>query len=328
VTPDVSSDSEADLDDLAVVIVSYNTAPLLRVCLETLKDALRRGRVADLTVPAATRLLRSRVFVVDNASTDESAEMVAREFPDVRLLALDENRGFAAANNLALKVANARYVWLLNPDTEVLGDAPAALVRFMDEHPDVGAGGGRLLNPDLSFQHSAFRFPTLLMSFFDFFPLNHRVVNSRWNGRYPRHWYTRTFPIDHPLGADLLVRGEAMAQVGLLDEGFFMYCEEVDWCYRIKQAGWQINFLPGAEVIHHVASSTRQVRGPMFALLHQSRDRFFRKHYGRRFAWLARQIVWLGLAVEAARLRRAAAAGHLSPPELARELAVLYGVLP
>ncbi|HEY8885512.1 MAG TPA: glycosyltransferase family 2 protein, partial [Chloroflexota bacterium] len=314
---------DASSDDLAVVIVSYNTAPLLRACLEALQAALRRGRVADSTDPVATRALRSRVFVVDNASTDESAELVAREFPDVRLLALDENRGFAAANNLALKEANARYVWLLNPDTEVLGDAPAALVRFMDEHPEVGACGGRLLNPDLSFQHSAFSFPTLLMAFFDFFPLNHRVVNSRWNGRYPRKWYTRAFPIDHPLGADLLVRGKALARLGLLDEGFFMYCEEVDWCYRIKQAGWQIYYVPGAEVIHHVASSTRQVRGPMFAQLHQSRDRFFCKHYGGWFAWLAQQIVRFGLAVEAARLRRAAAAGRLSPSELARELAVL-----
>jgi len=302
--------------DLVVIVVSFNTASLLRACL----TSLRRAKVAG------SRTISAEVVVVDNASTDGSPAMIRAEFPEVRLLALDDNRGFAAANNLAMREADAPYVLLLNPDTEVLGDAPAALVRFMDAHPTVGAGGGRLLNSDLTFQHSCFRFPTLPMSFFDFFPLNHRIVNSRLNGRYPRRWYNHPFPIDHPLGACLMARREAIQQVGLMDEGFFMYCEEVDWCYRIKRAGWEIYYTPDAEIIHHGGQSTRQQSGPMLVELHRSRDRFFRKHYGPVYAEVARAIVRLGMAAAVRRVRREAAAGIIDSPTLDRELAVFREV--
>lgn len=252
--------------------------------------------------------------------------MVRQEFPEARLLPLDENRGFAAANNLAIRDSDARYVLLLNPDTEVLGDAPAALVRFLDAHPTVGACGGRLLNPDLTFQHSCFHFPTLPMSFFDFLPLNHRIVNSRLNGRYPRRWYNRPFPIDHPLGACLMVRREAIRQVGVLDEGFFMYCEEVDWCYRIKQAGWEIYYTPDAEIVHHGGQSTRQRAGPMLIELHRSRDRFFRKHYGGAYAEAARAIVRLGMAAASRRARQDAAASRIDRATLEQQLAIFREV--
>jgi GT2 family glycosyltransferase len=308
--------AEPNLRDLAIIIVSYNTALLLRQCLRALRASLARGSS-----------IQADVVVVDNASTDGSPDLVRREFPEVSLIQLDENRGFAAANNLGIRQTNARYVWLLNPDTEPLADAPAALVHFMDEHPRAGGCGARLLNPDLTFQHSAFRFPNLAMSFVDFFPINHRLVNSRLNGRYPRAWYTRPFPIDHPLGADLLVRRDAVEQVGLLDEGYFMYCEEVDWCFRLKQAGWEIFYTPAAEVIHHGGASTRQVRGPMFVELHRSRDRFFRRHYGETFAWLAAQIVRLGLLRDKRRLRQAAARAELAADDLRDRLATLDAVL-
>jgi GT2 family glycosyltransferase len=313
--------------DLAVIIVSYNTGDLLRACLRALEASLERSRRrADPSRPgeavSSLHPLAYDVFVVDNGSTDGSPAMVADEFPRVRLLAPGENRGFAAANNLAIREADARYLLVLNPDTEVLGDAPAALVRFMDEHPRVGAAGGRLLNPDLSFQHSCFRFPNLAMSFFDFFPLNHRLVNSRLNGRYPRAWYARSFPIDHPLGACMIVRAEIPQRLGAFDEGYFMYAEEVDWCYRIKQAGWEIAYTPDAETIHYAGASTRQAAGPMLVQLHRSRDRFFRKHYGDGFAWLARQVVRAGVAAAARRGEREAAAGLIDRAELARRLAV------
>ncbi|HVC35593.1 MAG TPA: glycosyltransferase family 2 protein [Chloroflexota bacterium] len=298
--------------DLVVVVVSYNTAGLLRTCLGSLQASLTRSMDR----------CRSRVIVVDNASPDGSAQLVRDEFSFARLLALDENRGFAAANNLALRDADARYVLLLNPDTEILGDAPAALARFMDEHPTAGACGGRLLNPDLTFQHSCFHFPTLPMSLVDFFPFNHRIVNSHLNGRYPRRWYNDPFQIDHPLGACLMVRQETIQQVGMMDEGFFMYCEEVDWCYRIKQAGWEIWYTPDAEVIHHGASSTSQYAGPMLVELHRSRDRFFRKHYGPLFAETARAILRLGMAAAARRVRRAATAGQIDQATREQQLAI------
>lgn len=299
--------------DLAIVVVSYNTRELLRACLSALRSSLDRAC--------------SEVVVVDNASADGSADMVAAQFPWVRLLALTENRGFAAANNLAWREVDARYGLLLNSDTEVLGDAPSALVRFMDEHPRVGAAGGRLLNPDLTFQHSCFRFPTLPMSLLDFFPLNHRIAGSRLNGRYPRSWYARAFRVDHPLGACLIVRREVIERVGGLDEGFFMYCEEVDWCYRIQEAGWDIAYTPDAEVIHHVAASSRQQAGPMLIQLHRSRDRLFRQHYGAGFAWAARQIVRLGMLSLARRSRREAAMGRIDRAELDGRLAIYREVV-
>src|ERR1035437_3754609 len=217
--------------DLAVVIVSYNTAGLLRQGLTSLTNSLSREPT-----------LTSAIVVVDNGSTDGSVEMVRSEFPRVQLIALGENRGFAAANNVGLRVIDASYVLLLNPDTEVLGDAPGALARFLAANPNVGVAGGRLLNADLTFQHSCFRFPTLPMTLLDIFPLNHRLTSSWLNGRYPRSAYSQTFSIDHPLGACLIVRAEVIRRVGAFDEGFFMYCEEVDWCYRIKQAGWEIRY--------------------------------------------------------------------------------------
>jgi N-acetylglucosaminyl-diphospho-decaprenol L-rhamnosyltransferase len=308
----LSYDRNRDLSyDLVVVVVSYNTAGLLRTCLRSLRVSLDRTQ----------ERFRSHVVVVDNASSDGSADLVRQEFSDVDLLVLEENRGFAAANNLAIRDVDARYVLLLNPDTEVLGDAPVALVRFMDQNPAAGACGGRLLNPDLTFQHSCFHFPTLPMSLFDFFPLNHRIINSRLNGRYPRRWYSRPFPIDHPLGACMMVRREAIQQVGPMDEGFFMYCEEVDWCYRIKQAGWKIYYTPDAEIIHHGGQSTRQSAGPMLVQLHRSRDRFFRKHYGPVYAEFGRAIVRLGMVAATGRAYREAAAGLIDRPTLDRRLA-------
>jgi N-acetylglucosaminyl-diphospho-decaprenol L-rhamnosyltransferase len=308
--------------DLTVVVVSYNTVALLRRCLGTLEPSLRRFPPPAPDGSAG----RAAIVVVDNASTDGSPEMVRREFPSVGLVALPENRGFAAANNHPLRTVESRAVLLLNPDTEVLGDAPAALLRFLDAHPRVGVVGGQLLYPDLRFQHSCFRFPTLPMTFLDLFPLHHRLLNGRVNGRYPRGWYRRPFPCDHPLGAAMLVRRETMQQVGLFDEGYFMYCEEVDWCYRIKQAGWEIWYTPTAQIIHHAGASTRQHAGPMLVELHRSRDRFFRKHYGDLYASVARQIVRLGMERARAGAQAAARSGQIDATELARQLAVFAEV--
>ncbi|MBI5957016.1 MAG: glycosyltransferase family 2 protein [Chloroflexi bacterium] len=284
--------------DLSVVIVSYNTRELLRDCLRSVFRSEDGGGSAERR---GSTHWPFEVWVVDNASTDGSAEMVRQEFPQAKLIANGENRGFAAASNQAIEQCSGRYVLLLNPDTIVLDDALGSLVRFMDAHPRVGVAGARLVNRDGSFQHSAFRFPTLWMSLFDFYSPNHRITNSRLNGRYPVRDYDHPFPIDHPLGACLMVRRETIQQVGLLDERFFMYCEEVDWCLRIKRAGWEIYYVPEARVVHYVAKSTNQFREAMFLQLHKSRSLLFAKHYNAGFQWAARQIVRLGLLGEVAR---------------------------
>ncbi len=297
--------------DLVTVTVSYNTRDLLGECLDTLFAGLERSGVS------------AQVWVVDNGSTDGSADMVRQRFPDVHLIAQDENLGFAAANNLALRrvalegKAAPRHILFLNPDTRVVGDALGALVRFLDGTPQAGVAGARLVYDDGRFQHSAFAFPGLVQIFLDFFPL-HRLLDSRLNGRYPRSLYEAGVPfaVDHPLGAAFLVRREVWAQVGGFDERFFMYCEEIDLCRRIKGAGWGIYCVPRAEIVHLAGQSTRQFRDPMFVALWRSRFLMYDKHEGPLFRWLARRIVRLGLAAEARRARAAFKRGDISAPEL------------
>lgn len=293
------------MQDLSIIVVSYNTRDLTRACLESAFAGLQRSG------------LRGEVWVVDNASADGSADMARAEFPQARVIANAENRGFAAANNQAIAQSDARYVMLLNSDAEVRGDALGAMVRVLDERPEVGAVGARLVYPDGSFQHSAFRFPGFAQVFLDFFPLHHRLLDSRLNGRYPRSLYegAEPFPVDHPLGAALMVRGETVRQVGPLDEDFFMYCEEIDWCWRMHKAGWKVLCVPSAEVMHHGAGTTRKFREEMFVALWRSRFRLYEKHRGVGYtAWVRR---WVGMLMrlDAARIRRRLAQGEIGEDE-------------
>jgi N-acetylglucosaminyl-diphospho-decaprenol L-rhamnosyltransferase len=311
--------------DLAVVIVSYNVRELLAACLNSL--------FADLAAAG----LESGVWVVDNASADGSADMVRRQFPQVELIAGERNVGFAAGNNLALKAMGfgqgdallPRHVLLLNPDTEVRPGALAALVGFLDGNERAGACGAALVYPDGSFQHSAFAFPTLWQIFLDFFPLHGRLLDSRLNGRYGRSHYRagRPFPIDHPLGAALMARSATISGVGLMDERFFIYCEEIDWCMRVKKSGQAIYCVPGAVIVHHGGQSTGQFRQAMFVALWRSRYLLFEKHYSRAFRWLARRLVHLGLRAEMHRSRQMAARGEITAAELERRLAAYREIL-
>ena len=308
--------------DLAVISVSYNTRELLADCLESTLAGLERSGLAG------------KVWVVDNASADGSAQMVSQRYPDVSLIAHDENLGFAAGNNLALQVmgfgsaSNPRHVLFLNPDTRVMGDALGALVRFMDSTESAGAAGAHLVHGDGSFQHSAFAFPGLGQIFFDFFPLHHRLLNSRLNGRYPRQMYDagRPFPVDHPLGASLMVRGDTLARVGGFDERYFMYCEEIDLCRRIKKAGWEIYCVPAAEIVHLVGQSTRQFRETMFVALWRSRFLMFETHESAAFRWGARRLVQLGSRAETRRARIAHRRGEINADQLERRLAAFREV--
>ncbi len=278
--------------DLSIVTVSYNVSRLLSECLASVYASL------------AGSSLSFEVWVVDNASRDDSVGIVRQNFPAAQLVVNERNLGFAAASNQGIQRSQGRYVLFLNPDTRVLDDALQTLVTFMDSIARAGAAGACLLHADGSFQHSAFRFPSLAQVFLDFFPLHHRLSDSRLNGRYPRRLYESgvPFPIDHPLGAAIIVRREAIQEVGPLDERFFMYCEEVDWAMRIRRAGWEIYCVPHAKIVHHVAQSTRQFRDQMFVALWRSRYLLFEKHYSPAFRRMARLIVRLGLWREMRRL--------------------------
>jgi len=320
---------------LAIVIVSYNVRELLATCLRSVFASLARSPELD-----------AEVWVVDNASSDDSAAMVREQFPQVNLIASEENLGFAGGNNAALKAlgfATQRatrnthhasrftphsppdFVLLLNPDTEVLDDAIGRMAGFLAEHPHVGGVGAQLQYPDGRFQHGAFSFPGLMQLWFDFFPPRpRRLLDSRLNGRYPRRWYERgrPFPIGFGLGAALMVRREVIEAVGLLDEGYFMYAEEVDWCWRMQRAGWPLYCVPAARVVHHGGASARQFREQSYLNLWRSRQRLYGRFYGPLRRRLAYRIVRLGMWAESRRARRAAARGEIGEAELRRRLAV------
>jgi len=256
--------------DLSIVIVSWNVRDFLRRCLRSIFEAQPASPGVNL-----------EVIVVDNASTDDSVEVVRAEFSDVRLIANAGNRGFSAANNQGLAVARGRYVLLLNPDTEVMDGALTTLVAFADAHPDVGVVGPQLLNSDGSIQSSRRRFPTLATAFFEstwLQPCAPRRVLERYYVLDRSD--SETLDVDWVKGAALMARGRAIAQVGPLDEGFFMYSEELDWCRRFKDAGWRVVYLPDARIVHHEGKSSEQVVPARQIHFQTSKVRYFRKHHG------------------------------------------------
>lgn len=296
--------------DLTVVIVSWNVRDLLRRCLRSV-DLSAEHRRLNATGKAGG----VEIVVVDNASSDGSAEMVRAEFPHVRLVANHENRGFTAASNQGLAQAEGRYLLLLNPDTEVVGDALATMIDHMDGHPEVGVLGPQLRYPDGSRQSSRRRFPTFSTAI-----VESTVVQEWWtDNRFLRRYYMadtpddQVQPVDWLVGACLLVRRQAYEQVGGLDEGFFMYSEELDWCRRIKAAGWGVVYLPTATVIHYEGKSSEQVVAARHIHFQSSKVRYFRKHYG---PLQAEALRWFLLATYAYQLVREGAkwlVGHKRP---------------
>jgi N-acetylglucosaminyl-diphospho-decaprenol L-rhamnosyltransferase len=292
-----------------VAVVTYNSRQDVERCLAAIFSQLPSG---------------GEVLVVDNNSSDGTAALVRDRFPRARLIVNARNTGFGSANNQAIRASSGEYVVLVNPDCELAPGALAGLTRFMARHPRAAVAGGRLRFADGSFQHSAFRFPSLAQVFLDFFPLHQRLAESRWNGRYPRAWDARAFPIDFPLGALMCVRRAAIDEVGLFDEGFFMYVEEVDWCYRFQRAGWEVWHCPDALAIHHGGHSTRQQAAAMFVELHRSRLRFYRKHYSAPFRVAARALLAAGALAQATTEWLAdARAGGALPERRARARACL-----
>jgi N-acetylglucosaminyl-diphospho-decaprenol L-rhamnosyltransferase len=285
--------------DLTVIIVSWNVRELLRRCLESL--ALPHGTL--------------EVIVVDNASSDGSPEMVRTDFPHVRLVRNDENHGFPAANNQGLGLSKGRTLLLLNPDTEVVGDGLATMVGYMDAHPEVGALGPQLCYADGSLQSSRRRFPSLSTAL-----VESTVMQEWWkdNAILRRYYMSDTpddaiQPVDWVVGACLLVRRKAYEQAGALDEGFFMYSEEMDWCRRIKDAGWEIVYLPTATVIHHEGKSSEQVVAERHIRFQSSKVRYFRKHHGPVQGEVVRWFLLLTYGYQWVREGAKWLAGHKRP---------------
>ena len=257
-----------DITDVSVVVVNWNTIALLHDCL---KSIYKQAGHVDF-----------EVIVIDNNSADGSAEMVEKEFSQVTLIKNSENRGFAAANNQGIAVAKGRHVLLLNSDTIILDNAVAKTVSFLDAHPEVAVVGCRVLNPDRTLQPSCFMFPSILNMLLSCSYLYKILPRSRFFGRERMTWWDRhdIREVDVVTGCFMLVRRELIYQVGNMDEQFFMYAEETDWCYRFKQAGWKVIFVPSAEIIHLGGASSKQIKPVMRLQLSGSILLFFRKHKG------------------------------------------------
>jgi GT2 family glycosyltransferase len=255
---------------LSVIVVNWNTHDLLAQCLES--------------VYAHPPSDEFEVFVVDNASADGSAQMVRERFPSVRLIKNHENVGFARANNQAIRESRGRYLLLLNSDTSVQPGVLYSMVRFLEEHPQAGAVGPKLLNPDGSFQASCADFPTLLSELLLITGLAHLIVGPYAPSPRPLpHEAAR--PVDWVAGAALLIRRSAIDQIGLLDEGYFLYSEETDWCWRLWQGGWEVWYLPNVAITHCAGASTRKRSATSYEQLYSSKVRFFANAYGPRAAW-------------------------------------------
>ena len=251
--------------DVSVIILNWNTRDLLGQCLRSLYDTMSG--------------LKFEVVVVDNASADGSVEMVRRAFPQVRLITNAENLGFARANNRAMAASYGRFMLLFNSDAIATSDAIQALVSLAEKEPRAGIVGAQLLNPDRSFQASHTPFPTLWQELLVLTGLG-RLFRGRW---YPsRGPEDNKGPqvVDYVEGACMLVRRAAFEDVGGMDEGYFMYAEEVDWCYTMRRQGWQVWYQPVAQVIHLGSASSRRRRPQRETDLYRSRVRFFRKYYG------------------------------------------------
>jgi len=276
---------------LSILIVSFNAYPFLQACLRSIYR-----QIVDFDF---------EVLVIDNASSDGTPHLVRNEFPQVHLITNEKNIGFAAANNRGLRRACGEYVFLLNSDCEVLPGCLQGLVEFGDSVPQAGMVAPQLLNSDGSLQPSGRRFPTLWRFLMEVTSL-YRLYHPR--GFFDPHAdYTVIREVDEVTGAAIMVRREAIQQVGMLDEGFFFYWEDIDWCKRMKAHGWRVIYVPHCQVIHHFGASSRQYRSMTHFASLRSTHRYFLKHHGVvaglfvKIVLVLREVVHLMLAMAHAR---------------------------
>lgn len=281
------------MTDLSIVIANWNTRDLLARCLASVEFSVG-GPEPDPRAGTGQPALTTgaiEILVVDNASTDGSPAMVRESFPRVHLIENRENVGFARANNQAIRQSQGRYILLLNSDTELYAGALENMMQFMEEHPEAGGCGPQLLNPDGTLQRSCHPMLTPGREFWRLVLLDQlwpraTYVQESWELEAPRR-------VEVIKGACLLLRRAALEQVGGLDEQYFMYSEEVDLCYRLAQAKWDLWWVPQARVKHIGEASSNQVPEAMYLQLYRSKVRFYRKVGGERLAARFKRLVWL-----------------------------------
>lgn len=284
--------------DLSIIILNYNTKDLLRDCLKSVQRAKKNG-------------FSWQVAVVDNASSDDSVAMVKKEFPEIKLIASQKNLGFSAGNNLALSWAKGRYLLFLNPDTRVFSQTFSAMLKFMESHPQVGAATCRVELPNGQLDdacHRGFPTPWNALTFFTglakIFPQS-RLFAGYTLGFLPKN---KTHEIDAACGAFFIVRRKAGDEVGWWDEDYFWYGEDIDFCYRLKEKGWQIFFVPQTKIIHYkgaasglkkqvkkVATATKETRLRSAQFSTKVMRTFYQKHYQDKYPQWVTWLVFRGI---------------------------------
>lgn len=275
--------------DVSILILNYNTRELTINALRSVYDSITSCRF--------------EVILVDNASKDDSIPHIQAEFPQVTLILNQENVGFAIANNQAMRVAQGRYVLLLNSDTLIQSDTLETMLQFMDKHAEVGAAGCKLVLQDGSLDKACKRgFPTPSASFYYAFGISKLFPHVPRFNQYQLGYKDPddAYPVDCLVGAFMFVRRAAIDQVGMLDEEFFMYGEDIDWCYRIKQAGWVNYYYPKTQILHLKGASSRRKPVKIVYEFHRAMWLFHRKHYQQRYSFIVNVLVYAGIGVKLA----------------------------
>lgn len=273
--------------DVSIIIVNFNTRQLTLDCLASMY--------------ASQTSYKYEVIVIDNASHDGSVEAIREVYPDVQLIANQNNTGFAVANNQGMELAKGRYILLLNSDTVVQPDTLHTMIYFMDRHPEMGASGCKVILPDGSLDKACKRgFPTPSASFYYAFGISRLFPDRPKFNQYQLGHLSPDdeYPVDCLVGAFMLVRRETIDQVGGLDETFFMYGEDIDWCYRIKEAGWGIFYYPRTYIVHYKGGSARRKPLKITYEFHRAMWVFHRKHYAKKYNLLTNAAVWMGISLK------------------------------
>jgi hypothetical protein len=271
--------------DVSIVFTHWNVRDLLRDCLKSLKEK--------------TTGLTYEIIIVDDGSTDGSVEMIRKEFPEVRLVENGTNIGVAKAYNRGAALATGRYMQMLNTDMVLVNNAVRILTDFLESHPEAGACCGKLRNPDMSTQVSYGSFPGLLQAFSETFGLRHLIPFIPWPqaGVCPDERVTEPLEAEYLSGADMLIRKEVIDRLGFFDERYTSYCEETDFCYRIRhQTPWKLYYVPQAEIVHFGGQSFSKVPEYRLRLMYSGYNKFLTKHHGAVYSFLTRALYALQFA--------------------------------
>ena len=276
--------------DVSFSITNYNTKDLLGSCIDSVIKGVK-GHSYE-------------IIVVDDSSSDGSAAMIREKYPQIKVIENEINKGYVRSNNIGIKSSRGRYIMSLNSDTVVLAGSIDKIIQFMDKNPDAGAAGPKLLNSDGSIQLQARRgFPTPLNSFFYFSGLSRLFPKNRLMGGYLLTYLDdqAIAEVDSLCGAAMIVKRDIIDKVGLMDESYFMYGDDIDWCYRIKKAGWKVYYFPEAEIIHYGGrgGSRRQSYRNIFEF-HRAMAVFYRKHYAKKHLFLVNWTVYAGIWLKCA----------------------------